>query len=116
MQTSQCRHPSRNEIVLLGLSLFFCVVLFSSAAGAADPAEGRGLAQQWCSSCHAVAPGKAGNEQAPSFESIVRDRDRSPEWLSAWLSTPHELMPDLSLSRQEIAALIAYLDTLRLGE
>ena len=113
MQTWRHRPPSGSEIVLLGLALFFCVLLFSSAAGAADPAEGRGLAQQWCSSCHSIAPGEAGNEQAPSFESIVRDRDRSPEWLSAWLSTPHELMPDLSLSRQEIAALVAYLETLR---
>jgi mono/diheme cytochrome c family protein len=88
-------------------------LLVSGASVAADPSEGRRLAEQWCASCHAIAPGQASSELVPPFASIVRDRGRSTEWLSTWLSTPHEAMPDLSLTRQEIADLAAFLDSLR---
>lgn len=83
------------------------------AAQAADPSEGRKLAQQWCASCHAIAPGQAAKEQVPTFEFIVAERGRSDDWLRTWLSTPHDVMPDLALTRDEIAALVVYFDSLR---
>lgn len=101
---------------------FFAVILLMAAflalgaARAADPSEGLEVAERWCASCHAIAPGRASNEQAPSFESIVQDRGRSDEWISTWLSTPHDVMPDLALTRDEIAALVAYFDSLRPAE
>jgi len=82
-------------------------------AQAADPSAGREVAERWCASCHGIAPGRASDEQAPTFESIVGERGRSNEWISTWLSTPHEVMPDLALTRDEIAALVAYFDSLR---
>lgn len=85
-------------------------------ARAADPAEGRALAERWCASCHEIAPGQAGSDQVPSFETIVRRDGRSAEWIRTWLSTPHDFMPDLTLTREEIAHLVAYFDTLRPGE
>jgi len=93
--------------------LLLVAVLTRGTAWAGDPAEGREVAERWCASCHAIAPGQASNEQAPSFESIIQDRDRSDEWISTWLSTPHDVMPDLTLTRDEIAALVAYFDSLR---
>ena len=91
-------------------------VMFFGVAHAADPSEGQRLARQWCSSCHAIAPYQASSEQAFSFESIAVDRGRSNEWISTWLSTPHDVMPDLALTRDEIAALVAYFDSLRTAE
>lgn len=95
------------------IALVLVGTLMPAAALAADPAEGRALAERWCASCHAVAPGEASNERAPAFESIVNENGRSDEWISTWLSTPHGMMPDLALTRQEIAALVAYFDSLR---
>ena len=94
-------------------AVLFTAVLALGTARAADPSVGRDLAVRWCASCHAIAPGRASDEQAPSFESIVGERARSDAWIDAWLSAPHEKMPDLSLTRHEISALIAYLDSLR---
>ena len=51
------------------------------AAQAADPSEGQKLAEHWCASCHAIAPGQATNEQVPTFEFIVGERGRSDDWL-----------------------------------
>ena len=80
---------------------------------AADVAQGRDLAQRWCASCHAIAPGEASDQAAPSFELIVGQRGRTSDWIATWLSTPHAMMPDLTLTREEIAALVAYFDSLR---
>ena len=98
------------------LMLLVAAVLALDAARAADPTEGRDLAERWCASCHAIAPGRASNEQAPTFESIVQGNGRSDEWISTWLSTPHDVMPDLALTRDEIGALVAYFDSLRPAE
>lgn len=97
-------------------ALWVAVAAVPVAAGAEDLARGRDLAQRWCDSCHAIGPGEASDEEAPSFESIVRERGRSSEWIATWLSAPHEMMPDLALSREEIAALGAYFDSLRLKD
>jgi mono/diheme cytochrome c family protein len=100
------------RIVMLILAAVFAL----GAARAADPSEGLEVAERWCASCHAIAPGRASNEQAPTFESVVQERGRSDEWISTWLSTPHDVMPDLALTRDEIAALVAYFDSLRPAE
>ncbi len=108
------------ESSLFGPLLGPGVLLFGLAVGlpalAQDPAAGLALAERWCASCHAVAAGAGGSDQVPSFERIVQERDRSEEWLRTWLSVPHESMPSLSLSRQEIADLVAYLKSLRAAE
>ncbi len=105
------------------IKLEFCIVMLLLAAGATlgtpragAPVEGREGAARWCAPAHAIAPGRASNEHAPAFESIVQDRGRSDEWISTWLLTPHDMMPDLALTRDEIAALVAYFDSLRPAE
>jgi len=98
------------------LMLLVAALLTLAPARAADPSEGRDLAERWCASCHAIAPGQASDEQAPTFVSVVQDRGRSDEWIRTWLSTPHDVMPDLALTRDEIAALVAYFDSLRTAE
>lgn len=98
------------------LAMLFMMLVLGAGPGpglAADPSAGREVAERWCASCHGIAPGQASDQQAPSFESIVGERGRSDEWISTWLSTPHEVMPDLALTRDEIAALVAYFDSLR---
>lgn len=77
-----------------------------------DPFEGRIIAERWCANCHSIGPGSVGLEIAPPFAGIAEMRSEAPEWLRVWLSTPHAGMPDLNLSRQEIADVIAYLQTL----
>ena len=101
---------------MFGIFLALTAVSVPPQGWATDPSEGLDLAEQWCSSCHAIAAGRASDKQAPSFESIVNERGRSDEWIATWLSTPHEAMPDLALSREDIAALVAYLASLRQSE
>jgi mono/diheme cytochrome c family protein len=97
----------------LGVALLVAILLMPGTGRAADSAEGRDVAERWCASCHVIAPGEASDKQAPSFESIVNEHGRDSEWISTWLSTPHKVMPDLALTREEIDALVAYFDSLR---
>lgn len=91
--------------------LALLALAISPQAHAADPAQGERLAKRWCAECHVVAPGQtSAKADVPSFASISANR-RVPE-ISAFLRADHPQMPDMSLSRDEIANLIAWMQTL----
>lgn len=81
----------------------------ATAQAAGDAQQGRQLAQRWCAGCHATAQG--GADVAPPLQALAHGRD--DQFLFGWLTEPHPPMPQLSLSRHEIADLIAYLSRLR---
>jgi mono/diheme cytochrome c family protein len=103
--------PSRRHAWAVLSALAFCC---NAAAAAGDPERGAALARQWCASCHLVAEDQASaTTEAPAFASIAR---RSPDEVSAlagFLADPHPPMPDLSLTRQEIRDLLAYIASLK---
>lgn len=86
------------------------------AAGAhADAAAGARLAQRWCVSCHIIGdnpPVAALPQGPPPFRSVARS-GKSDDELRTFLMHPHGEMPDLALSRAEIADLIDYINSLR---
>lgn len=78
---------------------------------AADRARGRDIAERWCSACHVVAPGQLhGSDTVPTFAQIGESDKFDEASLSAFLAAPHDTrMPNLSLTRSEIADLVAYI-------
>ncbi len=81
---------------------------------AADAVAGLELARTWCAACHLVEEGqaRAGTSVAP-FAEVARDPGFDPDGLAAFLAAPHPKMPDMSLTRQEIADIGAYVASLR---
>jgi mono/diheme cytochrome c family protein len=80
-------------------------------------AKGHELARQWCTGCHIIEPGSASaSDVAPPFPKIAQDKRLTPEQLRVWLTNPHPPMPNLSLSREEIDNLVAYIGSLRISE
>lgn len=96
----------------LGSALALTLCLAATPAQAYDAEAGRQLARQWCANCHTVE-GRNASDQAPPLEAIAKKPSSTPKHLRAWLSTSHTNMPDLSLSKREIDAIIAYLDQLK---
>ena len=98
--------------VAAGLLLVLAAAVATSAR-AADPAQGRLLANQWCTSCHVVEPNGPAVEVGPPFASVANDPAVTPERLRGWLADPHPPMPNLSLTRLEIDAIASYIESLR---
>jgi hypothetical protein len=96
----------------LRIAISGLVVLASAGGAAADTDSGRAVAQQWCATCQAVTWGQPATDAAPSFSEIASRSDLSRRRLRVWLSTPHARLPDLSLSRTDIDAVIDYLQSL----
>ena len=83
------------------------------ALAAGDAEEGGRIVTKWCSSCHVVAGTGRASDAVPHFRTIIEDATKTPAYLRVFLSNPHEPTPDLSLTRQEIDDLIAYIERQR---
>lgn len=97
---------------LAGLMLVASVS--SASVHAADPATGKTLALQWCSSCHLVSDDQptAASVSLPSFYDMAKDPDWTQASLATFLKDPHPKMPNMNLGNIEIANLASYIDSL----
>ncbi|PTW63336.1 cytochrome c553 [Breoghania corrubedonensis] len=104
---------SRIAKVLL-LAIAISGLSWSGAQAAASVAAGEKLAKLWCASCHVVSPDQTrGNPDVPPFSEIAENSTLSSEQIETLLSGTHPVMPDMSLSRAEIDALVAYIQSLK---
>ena len=94
------------------------LALVASQAGAqdlpGDPQAGADLAQEVCAVCHVVAAEQPSDPGVgPSFLEIADHPATTELSLRAFLQTPHATMPNLMLTPEETADLIAYVLTLK---
>ena len=109
----------RHGLGALGLAVALATASTATGACAADGNAGHGevLARRWCAGCHLVAPDQTkASADAPSFAALAADPPRSLESLADFLLLPgttHSKMPDLALSRVDIADIVAHIRSLR---
>ena len=79
------------------------------------PGRGLELARQLCAHCHTVErqPARSPNENAPSFQAIAAVPGMTSIALSAALNTSHRTMPNIMLTAEEQADIIAYVLSLK---
>jgi mono/diheme cytochrome c family protein len=100
------------------ITAFICSLIFAgcvSIALAAAPGNaeaGRQLVMRSCSSCHATETAKTASDNAPPFAAVAKTNRDNPAWIRGWLKNPHPPMPNISLSRQQIDDIVAYLSSL----
>jgi len=75
--------------------------------------EGRELAREWCQTCHVTEDKASGVDVAPPWVSIANDPTKTDEILRAWLAMPQGQMEHITLTRQQINDVLAYIHTLR---
>lgn len=106
----------------LALVAIVAPFLLSPALGQQDERQliglGKSLLGEKCGKCHQVNP--AGNSplaEAPTFGEVMRryKPEDLEEALGEGLSTGHPEMPEFVFEPDEIAAILAYLETLRPG-
>jgi len=97
----------------VALGVVLAVAVPSHAVRAQQAADGLAIARQWCTGCHIVEPGGKGSDAARPFAEVANDPNFTKNGLRAWLADPHPPMPGLTLSNEEIDALMAYIASLR---
>jgi mono/diheme cytochrome c family protein len=117
LASNRMRPATRRHRLLPGLLLAaICAFLAQgSASFAADAVQGKVIAQRWCSGCHLVEGGQKSpvTDQAPSFATIATMPGFGADRLALLLLAPHPNMPNLALSRFEVANLADYILTLK---
>lgn len=85
----------------------------STARLIGTPSEGQKVAEKWCMSCHLTSSDKIdGSDAAPTWVSIAGDPDKTDTFIRSFLTNTHGEMQGISLSRQQINDVIAYIRTL----
>ena len=104
---------SYKQNLLRGALALLVLIALPLSAFAADAAKGEVIAKRWCAACHLVTPDQTlANSDAPSFAAIEH-KITSSKALTAFLMDPHPIMPDMNLTRSEIADIVAYIGTLK---
>ncbi|WP_428698859.1 c-type cytochrome [Stappia sp.] len=108
------RFMRRRRFRVRAFGALLAVCVSGAPVMAVDAGAGLELARTWCAACHLVEDGqaRAGTAAAP-FAEVAGDPAFDPERLAAFLAAPHPKMPDMSLTRREIADIGAYIAGLR---
>jgi mono/diheme cytochrome c family protein len=103
-------------------AVIFASILAASASAAnaqdtsGNPAAGRVYARRACSPCHAVTAEQASRRTiaiGPDFQTIANTSGLTATALRAFLQTPHPKMPNLILTPEQSADVIAFVLSLR---
>ncbi len=76
--------------------------------------QGADLAQMWCNACHVTGTGKTESamDAAPPFSKLSPLVIANPDHYRNFLTKPHGPMKEITLSRDEIEALLTYISSL----
>ena len=101
--------------ILFAIIAAFASLDRSEAQEVGDARAGFAVAERLCSECHAVEKGKleSANEESPSFEAIASVPGMNAIALTAALNTSHRNMPNVILTPDEQADIIAYILSIR---
>ncbi|MGI9419348.1 MAG: c-type cytochrome [Geminicoccaceae bacterium] len=97
------------SVMCLGVMLLY---ISSMALADGDAVAGKEAAREWCAGCHDVEPGGQLKQDPPAFTAIANFR--SPEYIHANITFPHQRMPDvvhvLGLNVDDLVAYILSLE------
>lgn len=99
----------QKQLIGAGLLVFLAGINHASA----DAQRGQVIAERWCSACHLVGADQVrALDGVATFEEIARRHDVTDDGVRAFLSSPHPVMPDMALTRDEIRDIVAYIKAL----
>ena len=103
-------------IVILASILAASASAANAQAASGNPEAGRLYAREVCSPCHALTAEQASQRTiaiGPDFQTIANTSGMTTTALRAFLQTPHPKMPNLILTPEQSADVIAFVLSLR---
>ena len=116
MRRADVRNEAMRKLSMaLGAAAIIGAATISVGIGSAsaDALDGQIIAERWCAACHLVGPDQTrASDGVPTFADIAQRVDVTADGLRAFLASPHPMMPDMALTRNEIRDLVVYIKTL----
>jgi len=99
------------------LSALVCAASAQTIPGRPSPDQGAQLASKLCVNCHLIEQDSQAKGQVavdvPSFREIANLDGQSSERMTMLIVNPKHPMPTIALSRDEIADVVAYIQTFK---
>ena len=105
----------RYLLAACALPLFASLTL-AGVTSEPDPVLGKSLAEKLCNNCHLVGSAQQqqpANADVPSFQEIANREDQTAGAIIARIMLPKHPMPQIPLTKAELADLAAYILSLR---
>jgi mono/diheme cytochrome c family protein len=102
-------------LLILPLLLPAGLAIGAPLPGQPDPVKGKALAERLCTNCHLVGDPQQGhaNADVPSFHEIGNAEGQTAAAITAHIILPKHPMPQISVTKSELADLSAYILSLR---
>jgi len=99
----------------VGIGLAAAFVTAVVVAGvSADPIAGKNLAEKWCVECHGIRADRLSpNLDAPTFRQLAAEPSITEYSLRALLRSPHETMPHITFTPEQMDDVIDYIMSLK---
>jgi mono/diheme cytochrome c family protein len=105
---------SKRTVARLGLAASVSFVFATLTEAMADPAAGESLAGQWCVQCHGIRADRLSpNLAAPTFPELAAEPSITEYSLRALLRSPHETMPQITFTSDQLDDIVAYIMSLK---
>jgi mono/diheme cytochrome c family protein len=103
-------------LTVLPLVLPASLAVATPLPGQPDPVQGKALAERLCTNCHLVgsAQQSRANADVPSFHEIGNREGQTAGAITAHIILPKHPMPQISVTKSELADLSAYILSLRM--
>ena len=100
--------------IFVGLAVALSIVFSAPTDGSADPVAGQNLAGKWCSECHGIRADRlSSNRAAPTFPELAAEPSITEYSLRALLRSPHETMPHITFTPDQMDDIIEYIMSLK---
>ena len=104
----------KRTIICVGLTVALSIVLSALTDVSADPIAGQNLAEKWCSECHGIRADRLSpNLAAPTFPSLAAEPSITEYSLRALLRSPHETMPQITFTPDQMDDIVGYIISLK---
>jgi mono/diheme cytochrome c family protein len=95
--------------ICLGLAAALVTAVVVTGVSA-DPIAGKNLAEKWCVECHGVRADRLSpNLAAPTFPELAAEPSITEYSLRALLRSPHETMPHITFTPDQMDDIIDYI-------
>ena len=97
----------------IGLAAAFVTAMIVTCVSA-DPLAGKNLAEKWCVECHGIRADRLSpNLAAPTFPELAAEPSITEYSLRALLRSPHETMPHITFTPEQMDDIIEYIMSLK---